>query len=383
MIYLDHNGTTPLSAAAKTAMASAFEIVGNASSVHRHGRVVRGAIERARTTVAATVGALPRELVFTSGGTEALHLAVRGVGAANKVGSILLDPGAHPALQAACERLAKSAGILLDFISPDPYGRSSLESLEELLTNAPKPALVAVSWVQHETGAIAALPAIVKLCAAHEALLVVDAVQALGKIPVDLAATGIAAAAISAHKIGGPSGIGAAWIRHDVRAHSVLDGGAQERGMRAGTENLIGISGFAGAIETVHDRLQKQGVNAQLRQQFETSLSTLTNYNITPTLASARVASVLHGSVLDVPGEEVVAALDLDGLSISSGPACSSGRPGPSAAMLRMFPNEKWRATGALRISLGYETSQTEATQAVQILTDVLQRFARLRSGKR
>ncbi len=378
MIYLDHHATTPLSPLAQQAMTEAFALVGNASSIHTHGRQLRAALENARSTIAAVVGALGRELVFTSGGTEALHLAVRGVGASQNLRAIFIDPGAHPALQAACELLSTQCGVIPVFLQADSFGRISLEALKTQLALAPSPALVGVSWVQHETGAIASVREIGAMCIEHGALMVLDAVQALGKLPVDFASTGAVAAAVSAHKIGGPAGCGAAWIRHDVRARAILTGGAQERGMRAGTENYVGIAGFGAASTTVALRLANRTDQLQLIQRLEEVLASVPNFAVTPYEPSARVSTVLHGSVRNALGEEVVAALDLDGLSISSGPACSSGRPGPSAAMLRMFAQEKWRANGSLRISLGIETSPRDVDEASEILVRVLTRFAKL-----
>jgi cysteine desulfurase len=382
MIYLDHHATTPLCKPAADAIANALSLTGNGSSIHQQGRMVRASIERARASIATTVGALARELVFTSGGTEAVHLAVNGVGYSEQVAHILLDRGAHPALESACALLAATRNIPLQFIDATAFGTIDRDALRRALASKPAKTLVAASWVQHETGAIAPIASLAQLCHHTGALLVVDAVQAVGKVAVDFAACGAAAAAISAHKIGGPAGVGAAWIRHDVRARATVTGGSQERGLRAGTENHLGIVGFAAATSTVASRLQKQRELAEWRDQLARSLNDEL-FHLTPFDPAARASTVLHGSLHDIAGEELVAALDVEGLCVSAGPACSSGKSGPSTAMERMFTSQPWRARGAVRISLGYETTASEIEQAAQITRAVLARFASLSHSPR
>jgi cysteine desulfurase len=348
----------------------------NASSVHRAGRAARARIEAARSRVGAACGALARELVFTSGGTEALHLAVRSAVGDGALTAAWVDPGAHPALRAAVEGVARSRGIEVSTLSPDRWGRVDLEGLERALRESEGPALVGLTVVQHETGAIAPLDVLLGLARARGAKVVLDAVQALGKIPLDLGASGAACAALSAHKVGGPSGVGAAWIRHDQRALPLIDGGSQERGVRAGTENLIGIIGFAAALEDLPSRLSSMPSVAALRDELEVHLRAIEGTRVSAQQAP-RVGTVAHLWIDDVEGHELVAALDVEGVCASSGPACSSGRGGVSAAARAMFPDEFARGAGALRLSLGPETRPEEIDRAARVIARVIARMRR------
>ena len=189
---------------------------GNPSSVHGAGRSARARVETARVQVAKALVAAPREVVFASGGTEAVHLVVRGVGAASGVRAVFVDPCGHPALRAAAQRLGRECGIACESVPIRAGGGVLLDVLAERM-NALRPALVAVSWVQHETGAVTNLRALADMVRATGGLLVLDAVQAFGRVPVDAGTTGAVALAVSAHKIGGPKGVGAAWIASGQR----------------------------------------------------------------------------------------------------------------------------------------------------------------------
>lgn len=374
MIYLDHHGTSPLSALAKDAMRAALDReLANPSSIHRAGRATRGLIETARSQLAAHCGAMPRELVFTSGGTEALHLAVHSTATTMPARAIFVDPGAHPALDAACRNTAKSLGASFAVLSPSPDGSIDLAALDRALASAAQPAVVGASWVQHELGAIANLRAIIDTAHKRGAVVVVDAVQALGKIPVDLGATGAVAAAISAHKIGGPTGVGAAWIRHDRRAAPLIEGGAQERGLRAGTENTLGIVGFGAAAGEIPERLAAMPALAVRRDAFERRVLAIDGVRQTVS-GITRTATAAHFLVSDVAGEELVAALDLDRVCVSSGPACSSGRAGVSKALVAMFPSLERALEGALRVTLAPSTTEAMLDDAASILERVIPR---------
>jgi cysteine desulfurase len=377
VIYLDHHASTPLSAAVGAAMADALtRPLGNPSSIHRAGRAARALVEQARLRVAAHVGATPRELVFTSGGTEALHLVVRGVGAAMAPGAVFVDPGAHPAMRAACEQLARTRGIPLHTVPAAPGGAPDLARLIER-ASAHAPALVALSWVQHETGAVAPVRAVADRLHACGGALVLDAVQALGKVPLDLGASGAKAAALSAHKIGGPAGVGAAWIADGAREEPQASGGAQERGVRAGTENLVGIVGFAAAAAEIPARLAAMPAIGARRDRIERALREIQGVVINGAECE-RVATACHASVRGAAGEEMVAAFDLEGFCVSAGPACSSGRPGASTSMRALYPEEPWRAESALRITLGPSTTDAEVDAFVAVMPGLL---ARVRSG--
>lgn len=372
--YLDHHATTPLSARALAAMRPLLEegFVGNASSSHHHGRRARGLIEEARRSVARAIGASASALTFTSGGTEALHLSVLGLGRRGSVSSLWCDPGAHPCVVAAMEALGVERSLPLRWIPTGPEGAMDVEALSAAL--APD-ALLALSWVQHETGAVLDLPPLRSLLAERRARWALDGVQALGKVAVEVAATGADAVAFSAHKIGGPQGVGALWVRAGASLATVMPGGGQERGLRGGTENLLGIVGFGAAATGVADRLAAMPSVAARRDAVERALRA---HGASPSVAHRpRVATVSHvgWAAAEVSGPELVAAFDVEGVSVSSGSACSSGRARASASIARLYPAEPWRASSALRVSLSPETTDAEVARFAEVAARVLPRF--------
>jgi len=373
-VYLDHHASAPLCAAARDALARwlAEGPHGNPSSVHRAGRRARAALEDARLALARATGSAPRELVFTSGGTEAVHLAVRGVGEALPATSVWCDPGAHPCLRAACESLAASRAVPFGWIPLTPSGEGALDVAALARSLAPG-ALVAVSLVQHETGAVHEWAPLRDAARDAGATLVVDAAQALGRVSLDLGTLGAAAVALSAHKVGGPPGVGALWLRAGERVAQQVTGGAQERGVRAGTENLPGAVGFGAAASVLRERLAAMPAVAARRDRIEASLRALPGVTVNGA-ARPRVATACHVTVAGVDGQELVAALDLEGFEVSSGAACSSGRAEPSESLARMYPGEGWRAVGALRVTLGPEVDDGAVERACAAIPAVIAR---------
>jgi cysteine desulfurase len=296
---------------------------------------------------------------------------VCAVGIAVGARSVLYDATGHPALIRASERLARAAGVTAIAVSPEVLRAPAL--LEAQLRVLPAPAVFALSWVQHETGAIANVKQFGEIMHRAGGLLCLDAVQALGKLPMDLATTGACAAAISGHKIGGPSGAGAVWIRSGTRAEPLTTGGMQERGLRPGTENVLGLVGFGAACQTLGARLDAMPAVAKRRDALQEVLRSCDGVVINGEDVP-RVPTVVHASVRDVPGEELVAALDLEGVSASAGPACTSGRGTRSPAILAMHPNEPWRAASSLRLSLGPETRDEEIAYVCSLLPRVIAR---------
>lgn len=371
--YLDHHATTPLSGRALAAMRSLLDdgLVGNASSSHHHGRRARGLIEEARRSVARAIGASASALTFTSGGTEALHLSVLGLGRRGPVSALWCDPGAHPCVVAAMEALGVERSLPLRWIPTGAEGAIDVEALSPALE---RDALVALSWVQHETGAVLDLPPLRSLLAERGARWALDGVQALGKVAVDVSATGADAVAFSAHKIGGPQGVGALWVRPGAGLATVMPGGGQERGLRGGTENLLGIVGFGAAASGGADRLEAMSAVAARRDAIERALLA---HGASPSVAlRPRVATVSHvGWEAQVSGPELVAAFDVEGVSVSSGSACSSGRARASASIARLYPAEPWRASSALRVSLSPETTDAEVARFAEVAARVLPRF--------
>ncbi len=362
-IYLDWNATTPLRPEAKAAMAEAWETSGNPSSVHAEGRQARRLMEQARVAVAASVGAEAQNVIFTSGGTEANSLA--------------LTPGLRRGKGPAAERLLTSAIEHASVLSggrfpPEAVGRVpvtrggtiDLDHLRALLDGPP--ALVSIMLANNETGAIQPVAEAAKLV--HEAggLLHVDAIQALGKIPFDLASTGADLLSLSAHKIGGPKGVGALVLAEGVESLApLLRGGGQEKGRRAGTEDVAGIAGFgAAARAALAGRERDAGRVEGLRTRLETGLTQ------TPgVVVFAHEVGRLPNTVLfAIPGmraETAVIGFDLVGIAVSSGSACSSGKVQPSHVVEAMGYGREL-AQGAVRLSLGWSTAEADIDLALQ-----------------
>jgi cysteine desulfurase len=303
-----------------------------------------------------------------------VHLCVRGVGdGLESIGGVWVDPGAHPALRAAAEALAIARGVTLRAVPCEVGGAPRVGALRAEI-EAGGGGLVAMSLVQHETGAIAPVRSIADEIRAARGVLVVDAVQALGKLPLDAPSSGATAMAFSSHKIGGAPGVGAAWLAADARIRVLSTGGGQERGLRAGTENVPGIVGFGAAAREVPARVRAMSSVQARRDRIEAELRSVAGVVVNGA-ERERVATACHVSMRDVAGEEIVAALDLEKICVSSGPACSSGRPGPSASMLALYPDESWRASSAVRITLGVETTDADVEAFVLAFRRVVARF--------
>jgi len=357
-VYLDWNATTPLRPEARAAMAAALDLIGNPSSVHAEGRRARKLVEDARAAVAAAVGALPRNLVFTSAGTEANALA--------------LTPGVHRAVSRPVERLVVSAiehaSVLAggrfrsETISKVRVTRSGvvdLDHLREMLSSGP-PALVSIMVANNETGALQPVREASEI--AHEAggVLHVDAIQVLGKISIDINDIGVDLISLSAHKIGGPKGVGALVLSEGlIGLEPLLRGGGQELSRRAGTENVAGIAGFGAAAGATHSALQADAARlGRLRNQLEEGLKQTGDALI----FSEDAPRLPNTTLFTVPGlraETAVIGFDLEGIAVSSGSACSSGKVQPSHVLEAMGFGPKL-AQGAVRLSLGWSTSEAD-----------------------
>src|SRR3954471_18178495 len=363
-VYLDWNATTPLRPEARAAMAAAFDLPGNPSSVHTEGRQARRLVEDARAAVAAAVGARPQDVVFTSGGTEANALALTP--------GLRRDPGEplHRLLVSAIEHTSVLAG---GRFSPEAIGSiqvtgSGLIDLDHLrtLVAVGQPALVSVMLANNETGALQPVGEVADIV--HEAggLLHVDAIQALGKIPFDIKAMKADLVTLSAHKIGGPKGIGALVLaEHAQGLEPLLRGGGQELGRRAGTENVAGIAAFGAAVRAAMAALEGDAARVRgLRARLEAGLKQ------TPGMIvfSGDVSRLPNTILFTVPGlkaETAVIGFDLAGISVSSGSACSSGKVQPSH-VLGAMGFERELAQGAVRISLGWSTSDADIDRCLE-----------------
>jgi cysteine desulfurase len=362
-IYLDWNATTPLRPEARAAMALAWDIAGNPSSVHAEGREARRLVEDARAIIARAVGGQPQNVVFTSGGTEANSLALMPG----------LRRGGMPVqrlLVSAIEHVSVLAGgrfpsDAIHTIGVTRSGVVDLERLRKMLADGP-PALVSVMLANNETGAIQPVADVAGMVHAAGGLLHVDAIQALGKIPFDLGSTGADMLTLSAHKLGGPKGAGALVLAEGLLGFEpLLRGGGQEQGRRAGTENVTAIAGF-GAATRASMAAREDDANrlTGLRDRLESSLRRAPDTII----FSDDVERLPNTVLFTAPGlkaETAVIGFDLAGIGVSSGSACSSGKVQPSHVLQAMgFPPDL--AQGAVRLSLGWTTSETDIDSALE-----------------
>ena len=363
MIYLDYNATAPMREAVFATMSEALRQGGNPSSVHRQGRSARRRVEEARETVAAAVNAAPNGVIFTSGGTEANNLALSAF------------PGRR-ILASAVEHPSILKGKIDAIVPVDRFGVIDLAALDELLSADKTPALLALMLANNETGVIQPVAEAAALAHRHGALVHGDAIQALGKQPVDLIALGLDSLSLSAHKIGGPQGVGALVLADpEADITSLIVGGGQERRHRAGTENVAGIAGFAAAIADLGDIADEAVRLAGLRDHIEKQvLECLRGV----TIFGRKVGRLPNTSCLalpNVPAQTLLMALDLAGVAVSAGSACSSGKLAPSPVLLAMGEGEK--AGAAIRLSLGWATTGAEIECFLDQFISISQRLMR------
>jgi cysteine desulfurase len=337
---------------------------GNPSSLHRLGRVCRSAIDTARSHVAALVGADPSEVIFTSGGTEANNLALKGLAACAKPGTIAIGTTEHPSVSAPAERL-HSQGFKLYPLAVDGAGRLD----EAGLANLPKAQLrfASAMLANNETGVIQDVSALATLVQEHGGILHCDAVQAAGKIPVDFKTCGAQLMTLSSHKIYGPKGAGALVANKTIELQALLEGGGQERNWRSGTENVAAIVGFGKAAELALAELDSRQTHAlALRQRLEDGLAQLPNSVIFARYAP-RLANTVQFAMAGLDGEALLMALDRKGIAVSSGSACASSAGEPSPVLLAMGVDAE-TAKGAIRVSLGKDNSEADIDQLLAAL---------------
>jgi cysteine desulfurase len=343
----------------------------NPSSVHRAGRESRALLERARADIAGALGGDASDVVLTAGGTEACNLGVLGLLQLNP-GRVVTTAVEHPAMGAPLALAERSLGCPVTRL-PVPGGRPP-EASELRAALTPDTRLVAIQWINHETGTCFPVGDYARVCRDAGVPLLVDANQALGKLPIDVRALDVAALACSAHKLGGPAGAGALWVRRGLDLDPRMLGGGQERGRRAGTPNVVASVGFGAACQHVARRIADMPRITTLRDRMEDGLRALGATRNAPD--GPRVATVSNVYVSGWRGEALVAALDLEGLCVSSGAACSSGLAEPSPVLLAMHADEPARAASSLRFSFGPETTESDVDSALTILRRVLSRPA-------
>ena len=360
--YLDWNATAPMRAEAAAAVSNALVRWGNPSSVHRRGRAARRIIERAREEIAALLGGIDSGgVIFVSGGTEANHLALLGTGRERVLVSAVEHDSVRRVLPAT------------ETIPVDRDGRVALDALESLLAGDARPALVSVMFANNETGVIQPVAGIGAIARRYGALFHCDAVQAAGKLVLDAGVIGADLVTISGHKLGGPPGVGALVITGGIDLAPLLSGGGQERGRRAGTENLPGIAGFAAAVKAAAEEIAVYNRVRALRAQLEAEVLSAAPEAV---IFGTGVPRLPNTSAIAMPGlaaETQVIALDLEGVMVSAGAACSSGKVGPSHVLAAMGV-EPGLAASTIRVSLGWSSSEAEIAHFLKTWTALRRR---------
>jgi len=368
-IYFDCNATTPLEPRVLEAMQPYLTgPYGNPSSVHRYGRAARDAVEAARAQVAALVGAQPAEVIWTSGGTESDNLALQGATEGQRPTRVLYGATEHPAVLETAEAL-RSRGWVVEVIAVNGDGLVDWPAFEAQLARGPL-RIAALMPANNETGVLQDVARAAALVHAAGGLLLADAVQAAGKIPLDFGACGADLMSLSAHKLYGPKGVGALLRRAEAELAPLLHGGGQEHGLRGGTENVAGIVGFGAAAELARQELEARASHClALRERLAAGLHALPGVTIFGERAP-RLPNTLQFALQGWEGEALLMALDRKGIAVSSGSACSSGKGEPSHVLLGMgLPREL--AFGAIRVSLGKDNSAAEVDRFLAVLAEL------------
>ena len=370
-IYLDNAATTALSPKVLEAMMPYLTTVyGNPSSVHAFGQEAKKGLDAARDQVAAALNCTPGEVIFTGCGTESDNTAILGVAEKykNKGKHIITSSVEHHAVLHTCEHLQKQ-GYDVTYLPVDEYGRVTAEQVREALRE--DTILVTIMFANNEVGTIMPIPEIAAVCHEKGVLFHTDAVQAIGHVPVDVKAMDIDMLSLSAHKFHGPKGVGALYCRKGIKLPSYIMGGAQEKGRRAGTENVAGIVGLGAAIKLACDNLSENAAKmAILRDRLMRGLAEIPEVKLNghPT---ERLPNNVNYSMKYIEGESILLKLDLSGIAASSGSACTSGSLDPSHVLLAMgLPHEI--AHGSVRLTLGDDTTQEDIDYTIEQLKEIV-----------
>ena len=383
-VYLDHAATTPILPEAAAAMTAQLGRVGNASSLHASGRDARRVVEESRETIAKALSCRPGEVVFTSGGTESDNLALKGLFWARRAQDprrtrILSTSVEHHAVLDPLHWLAEHEGADVELLPVDALGRLDVPALRASLERDPgSVALVSVMWANNEVGTVQPLADVVEVAHAHDIPVHTDAVQAVGQVPVDFAASGVDALTLTAHKAGGPYGVGALVVRRDLDVTPQLHGGGQERDIRSGTIDTPAIAGFATAIEiAVRNQSEHAARVAALRDALVRRIQQVVpdarvNGDPDPDLAH-RLPGNAHLTFPGCEGDSLLMLLDARGIACSTGSACSAGVPQPSHVLLAMGRDEE-QARSSLRFSLGHTSTEADVDALGEAIGPVVER---------
>ena len=382
-VYLDHAATTPMHPAAVEAMAAALAEVGNASSLHTAGRTARRRLEESRESIAARLGARPSEVIFTAGGTDSDNLAVKGIYWARRDADpsrrrIVTTAVEHHAVLDAVEWLAAHEGAEVTFLPTGPDGAVTPAALRETLSEHDDVALVSVMWANNEVGTVMPIAELASVAAEFDVPMHSDAVQAIGQVPVDFAGSGLAAMSITAHKFGGPTGVGALLLRRDTDCVPLLHGGGQERDVRSGTPDVPGAVAMAvaagaavGSLESTAARLR--GLRDRL---IDGVLGSIDDVVVNGARGDDRLPGNAHFTFRGCEGDALLMLLDANGVECSTGSACTAGVAQPSHVLLAMGV-EPGVARGSLRLTLGHTSTETDVEAALAVLPGAVERARR------
>ncbi|MGY1650020.1 cysteine desulfurase family protein [Geodermatophilus sp. SYSU D01119] len=395
MTYLDHAATTPVLPEVLAAMTEQWGRVGNASSLHASGRAARRAAEQGRERLAEAVGARPSEVLFTGGGTESDNLAVKGLYWARREADsrrrrLVVSPAEHHAVLDSAEWLAKHDGAEVTWLRLEPTGRVTPDALAEALGDGTDVAVASVMWANNEIGTVSDVAALAEVAHAAGVPLHTDAVQAVGQVPVDFAASGADALTLTGHKLGGPMGAGALLLRRDAECMPLLHGGGQERDVRSGTLDVPAIVGLAVAATTaVASRPERAARLAALRDRLVAGVleqvpdAQLNGAPLDDVVAGGpgRLPGNAHLSFPGAEGDALLMLLDARGIECSTGSACSAGVARPSH-VLTAVGAEADRARSSLRFSLGSPSTEDDVDALLAVIAPVVERARRAGMGR-
>lgn len=378
-VYLDHAATTPMHPAAIEAMTAVLASVGNASSLHGSGRLARRRMEEAREALAQLLGARPSEVIFTAGGTESDNLAVKGIYWARRDTEparrrIVTTSVEHHAVLDAVQWLVDHEDAEVTWLPVDAEGAVSPAALREALAGDDV-ALVSIMWANNEVGTIMPIAELAAVAAEFDVPMHSDAIQAVGQIPVDFAASGLAAMSIAAHKFGGPMGVGALLLRRDTACVPLLHGGGQERDVRSGTPDVAGAVAMATAAKVAIAGLADNSARIQaLRDRLiEGVLSTIDDAYLNGARGTNRLPGNTHFTFRGCEGDSLLMLLDAKGVECSTGSACTAGVAQPSHVLIAMGADAA-NARGSLRLSLGHTTTDADVEAALEVLPAAVER---------
>lgn len=382
MVYLDHAATTPMHPAVVEAMTAVFGTVGNASSLHSSGRAARRRIEESRELIADRLGARPSEVIFTTGGTESDNLAVKGIYRARRDADarhrrLVTSKVEHHAVLDSVHWLVEHEGAEVSWLPTEPDGSVCAAALRETLQSHDDVALVSVMWANNEVGTVMPVADLAAVAAEFGVPMHSDAVQAVGQLPVDFAASGLSALSVAAHKFGGPVGVGALLLRRDVACVPLLHGGGQERDIRSGTPDVAGAVGMATAVRLAVDGLEANSARLRaLRDRLvEGVLAEIDGVRVNGS-REARLPGNAHFTFRGCEGDSLLMLLDANGIECSTGSACTAGVPQASHVLIAMG-DDAATARGSLRLSLGHTTVDADIDEVLRVLPAAVDRARR------